>query len=126
MTIDATGLATFRARGWSGLGGTGSALYYGICEVTVSPSDTTLTVSIGIVLQSMTWTERSVEIDPATGNGSRSWTGIASSNDGMKLAAVCYWGYIYTSTDGGASRLVRHSEFLRWKESDCYIAEQLR
>ena len=113
MTIDATGLVTFRARGWSGLGGTGSALYYGICEVTVTPADTTLSVSIGTVLQSMTWTERSVKIDPATGNGSRSWTGIASSNDGMKLAAVCYWGYIYTSTDGGATWTARKNDLRR-------------
>jgi photosystem II stability/assembly factor-like uncharacterized protein len=33
--------------------------------------------------------------------GNRSWTSIASSGDGSRLAAVASPGYIYTSTDGG-------------------------
>ena len=41
-----------------------------------------------------TWTER-----PAP--GTRLWYGMASSDDGMKLAAAPSGGYIYTSTDAG-------------------------
>ncbi|MCK9202578.1 MAG: right-handed parallel beta-helix repeat-containing protein, partial [Gallionella sp.] len=38
-----------------------------------------------------------------TSAGVRSWYGIASSSDGTNLAAVVSSGYIYTSTDSGAS-----------------------
>ena len=42
------------------------------------------------------WTEQS-------GSGSRSWTSITSSSDGVKLAAAVTGGYIYTSTDSGVT-----------------------
>ena len=49
------------------------------------------------VLSAMTWEER-------TGSGTRKWSSIASSSDGMKLAAVDFDnGYIYTSSDGGTT-----------------------
>ena len=50
------------------------------------------------VFSEMTWTER-------TGAGALRWTSIASSSDGMRLAAVDFnsSGYIYTSTDRGAT-----------------------
>jgi fibronectin-binding autotransporter adhesin len=38
-----------------------------------------------------------------TNPGARAWHGVASSDDGTKLAAVVYNGYIYTSTDSGAT-----------------------
>ncbi len=38
-----------------------------------------------------------------TGSGSRNWQGVASSSDGMKLAAIENPGYAYTSTDGGVT-----------------------
>jgi hypothetical protein len=44
----------------------------------------------------VTWT-------PQAAAGARQWTSIASSNDGMTLAAVAYFGDIYTSADGGVT-----------------------
>jgi hypothetical protein len=41
--------------------------------------------------------------DLAKAAGSRSWISITSSSDGTKLAAVVFFGDIYTSTDGGAT-----------------------
>ncbi len=46
------------------------------------------------------WTVRSAA-------GTRSWTGIASSADGMKLAACAFGGQIQTSTDGGVTWTAR-------------------
>ena len=40
------------------------------------------------------WTQR---------DASRAWLSITSSSDGTKLAAVVFGGYIYTSTDSGAT-----------------------
>ena len=45
------------------------------------------------------WTERVVPGDMSPS----AWTGIASSADGTKLAAVVRYGLIYTSTDSGAN-----------------------
>ena len=45
---------------------------------------------------SETWVARATDT-------ARSWYSIASSADGTKLAAVVYNGYIYTSTDSGAT-----------------------
>jgi len=42
------------------------------------------------------WTER-------TNSGARTWRDVAMSSDGVKLVAVNYTGYIYTSTDSGAT-----------------------
>ncbi len=42
------------------------------------------------------WTER-------TSAGSRNWQSIATSSDGVKIAAVVDSGYIYTSTNSGAT-----------------------
>jgi len=39
----------------------------------------------------------------STGAGFRRWWGVASSDDGTKLAAVAWGGYIYTSTTSGAT-----------------------
>lgn len=50
----------------------------------------------------LTWTER-------TSAGQRNWKSVASSSDGMKLAAAVASGYIYTSTDGGATWTERTS-----------------
>jgi len=44
----------------------------------------------------LTWTEQ-------TNSGSRDWYGMASSSDGVKLAAIVNNGYIFTSTDSGAN-----------------------
>lgn len=49
-----------------------------------------------------TWTAQ-------TAANSRNWTGIASSADGSKLAAVDYGGFIYTSADSGVSWTARNS-----------------
>jgi hypothetical protein len=48
------------------------------------------------------WTEQ-------TGSGSRSWSDIASSYDGTKLAAAVSNGYIYTSVDSGVTWTARTS-----------------
>ena len=47
-------------------------------------------------LHAASWTEQ-------TGSGSRAWTEIATSSDGVKLVAVVASGYIYTSIDGGVN-----------------------
>lgn len=44
----------------------------------------------------MSWTDR-------TAAGARQWASITSSADGTKLAAGVWGGYIYTSTDSGAT-----------------------
>jgi photosystem II stability/assembly factor-like uncharacterized protein len=44
---------------------------------------------------------------------SRSWRSITSSSDGTKLAAVDYWGYIWTSTDSGATWIQRTASGIR-------------
>jgi photosystem II stability/assembly factor-like uncharacterized protein len=41
---------------------------------------------------------------------SSNWYSITSSSDGTKLAAVVYGGYIYTSTDSGASWTARQTD----------------
>jgi hypothetical protein len=46
------------------------------------------------------WTQR-------LASGSRAWSGIASSADGLKLAACVYGEYIYTSTDQGVTWTAR-------------------
>ena len=38
-----------------------------------------------------------------------SWQSIASSSDGSELAAVVADGYMYTSTDSGASWTIHYS-----------------
>ncbi len=43
-----------------------------------------------------TWAE-------CTSAGSRSWNGASMSADGLKMVALVYGGYIYTSADGGAT-----------------------
>jgi hypothetical protein len=48
--------------------------------------------------------------------GSRSWTSITSSSDGVKLAAVTSSGYIYTSSDSGATWTQRTNDVARsWR-----------
>jgi len=54
--------------------------------------------NIGSFTDGYTWTQRSPI--PVT---TRSWYGITSSSDGTKLAAGVWNGYIYTSTDSGAT-----------------------
>lgn len=44
---------------------------------------------------------------PRPNSGTRTWTSIASSADGSKLAAAAYVGQIYTSTDSGATWTAR-------------------
>jgi photosystem II stability/assembly factor-like uncharacterized protein len=51
-------------------------------------------------LQYQNWTAQ-------TSSGSHSWQSIASSSDGVKLSAISYPGYIYTSTDGGTNWIER-------------------
>jgi photosystem II stability/assembly factor-like uncharacterized protein len=74
-------------------------LYYGESTLEVSPDDDSLSVSIGTVLQVLTWTER-------TNAGSHHWLSIASSSKGDKLAAVeiaddSSSAHTYTSSDYG-------------------------
>lgn len=47
------------------------------------------------------WTERTVD------NDANGWMYIAGSADGNKLAVVDYYGYLYTSIDGGATWIKR-------------------
>lgn len=49
-------------------------------------------------LENVTWTAR---------DSSRNWTGVASSADGNKLAAVVEQGQIYTSSDSGVTWVAR-------------------
>ena len=49
-----------------------------------------------------------------TGAGSRDWRGIAMSSDGTKLAAVVYYGYIYTSSDSGVAWVERTNAGTRY------------
>ena len=44
------------------------------------------------------WTERQPDIGTA-----RNWSGVTSSADGVKLAAIIYGRYLYTSTDSGVT-----------------------
>ena len=48
--------------------------------------------------------------------GYLSWRSITSSSDGSKLAAVVSYGYIYTSSDSGATWIERSSYgYLNWQ-----------
>jgi hypothetical protein len=58
--------------------------------------------NIGSFTDGYTWTQRSPI--PVT---TRNWYSITSSSDGTKLAAVVWNGYIYTSTDSGATWAAR-------------------
>jgi len=49
---------------------------------------------------------------------SRTWQAICCSNDGSKLAAVVYGGFIYTSSDGGLSWTQRENE-RSWSDISC-------
>jgi len=97
MRITVTGSEdiTFEAVGWSGAGGTGNVLYLGWNTFTLTESDTSGSLSMGLEAQLRTWTEQ-------TGADKRSFTSIASSSDVVKLAAVDkgdeLGGYIYTSS----------------------------
>jgi len=51
----------------------------------------------------VTWTLTSAPITWNTNGSAVFWFSIASSADGMRLAAVLYQGGIYTSTDGGVT-----------------------
>jgi photosystem II stability/assembly factor-like uncharacterized protein len=84
-------------------------LYYGISGVTVTSADETLNVSIGTVLQNMTWTKITTLGDDRLGA-----TAIASSADGETLALMgylynddpypsSYLSRLYTSTNSGES-----------------------
>lgn len=44
-----------------------------------------------------------------TSSGSRIWYSIASSSDGVNLAAVDYTGYVYTSSNSGTTWTQRTS-----------------
>ncbi len=60
-----------------------------------------------------TWTDR-------VPSGTRAWSGIASSADGLKLAACVKNGGIFTSTDGGATWTERTGAGSRdWKSIAC-------
>ena len=48
----------------------------------------------------ISWTER-------TNSGQREWRDVAMSSDGVKLVALDFGGYIYTSTDSGANWIER-------------------
>jgi hypothetical protein len=63
-------------------------------------------IDIDFITDPSFWTERKV-------NGGINWVSITSSSDGTKLAAVVSGGYIYTSTDSGASWTERTSAGLR-------------
>ena len=71
-------------------------------EVTAQDGITVKTYTISIIRNGVpgsTWVEVTVS---GAGAGSN-WTGITSSSDGTKLAAVVKGGYIYTSADSGAT-----------------------
>jgi len=54
-----------------------------------------------------------------TASGQRDWRDIASSSDGMKLAAVVNDGYVYTSLDGGVSWNQKTTSGVRfWRSVD--------
>jgi hypothetical protein len=53
--------------------------------------------------ESIIWTGRDVPGSIDTSN----WLSITSSSDGMRLAAVVWEGYIYTSADGGKTWIER-------------------
>lgn len=54
-----------------------------------------------------------VIISPAKLSGTRTWSGVASSSDGVKLAACVSNGYIYTSADSGLSWVQQTASGLR-------------
>ncbi len=54
------------------------------------------------VFKSMSFVEKN-------NSGQKNWQSIASSSDGVKLAAVVNGGYIYTSTDSGSTWVERQS-----------------
>jgi hypothetical protein len=62
----------------------------------------------GLVYSSIgdTWTS-------LTSAGSRTWMGLASSDDGTKLLASVYGGYLYTSTNSGATWTARVTDQTR-------------
>ncbi len=77
----------------------GSGTHYSEGAIYTTDADLILYAKWGLAGGQWTWTEREVQ---GTFGGS-SWYSIASSSDGTKLAAVVMGGYIYTSTDGGAT-----------------------
>jgi prepilin-type N-terminal cleavage/methylation domain-containing protein len=65
----------------------------GACDAS-NPSTLAQTNAPGFL--SLVWTKQ-------TNAGSRYWTGVATSSDGVKLVAIAYNDYIYTSVDSGAT-----------------------
>jgi prepilin-type N-terminal cleavage/methylation domain-containing protein len=65
----------------------------GACDAS-NPSTLAQTNAPGFL--SLVWTKQ-------TNAGSRYWTGVATSSDGVKLVAIAYNDYIYTSIDSGAT-----------------------
>jgi hypothetical protein len=74
--------------------------YNGISIVVTTEDGTTKTYAVIVRRKDIPhWVEK----DVPGAMGSNYWVSITSSSDGTKLAAVVEDGYIYTSTDGGAT-----------------------
>lgn len=86
VTVSGSETITFRARGWSAAGGTGSMLYYGKSCVSVSESDTSMSISIGTLLQTITaqWAKSVFTTQPNTSY----FNGIAVGDSGNSIFAA--------------------------------------
>ncbi|MEO6109755.1 MAG: prepilin-type N-terminal cleavage/methylation domain-containing protein [Candidatus Saccharimonadales bacterium] len=75
----------------------------GTCD-NLAPSNSAIAgdPTYGADYANLTWTQR-------IGPGMKNWKAVASSADGTKLAAVVNSGFIYTSTDSGATWTQRDS-----------------
>ncbi len=60
-------------------------------------------VSTTLLMQSVQAAAGNYNWQPVTAAGSRTWSPVASSSDGTKLVASVYGGYLYTTTDSGAT-----------------------
>ena len=82
---------------------TGKTYYFRVQAVnSSSTTNWSNTVSLVANFTSLTWTQQ-------TGSGSRNFYATTISDDGTKLAATNYNGYIYTSTDSGVTWVERTS-----------------
>jgi len=82
VTVTEATTVAFSARGYSGTEATGSILYCGKSEVTVSPSDESLNVSISTTLQQTAQWARSV----SAGSGSSEFRGVSVDSSGNVYA----------------------------------------
>ncbi|HEY9055487.1 MAG TPA: hypothetical protein VIO60_11785 [Rectinemataceae bacterium] len=84
VTVAGGAIITFRARGWSDVGGTGSMIYYGRRDVIISESDKSINLTIATELQvlSAQWAKTLIE-----GQNASEFNAVATDTMGNVYAA---------------------------------------